>query len=228
MRNSAPARLACQHMCCGSCLARWEEAGIDDGICPSCPSSLHGFKKALKDGVTLSLQAEHARPRDRPNLWERARDHLQTAVALDKDKRSAPLDALGTVRRHLGDLEGACVAFLKALEADPKDARAHCGRGDLLQQEGDFSGAVQAYQQAVQANPRCAHAYNCMGTILHRQGDLKTAADAFRKAYEKDPTMLTAMHSLGAVYLAQGETDSARAAFRTVMDATKPMLNDYM
>lgn len=218
-----PVRLGCGHECCGTCLSRWEDAGVDDPMCPTCPSSLtlQSFEAILKQGLTYALRAEHARVVEKQVLWDHAAASLRAAVNLCPDDAKA-LNVLGTVLQRQGDAEGALQVYREALDVDPRCAETHYNRGAMLAQHSDHRAALKAFEDAVNANPRFAKAYNSMGAVLHKLGDLTAAAEAFRKAFEKDPSMLTAVHSLGAVYLAQGDQDSARAAFKTVIDMTKP------
>jgi tetratricopeptide (TPR) repeat protein len=88
---------------------------------------------------------------------EEARPRLEEA--LRRGARDAETwHALGLVRLHLNDYEGAAQAYRSGAEADPKDASCWLGLASVGVAQGDAALALTAYDQVLARSPRFAAA----------------------------------------------------------------------
>jgi tetratricopeptide (TPR) repeat protein len=78
--------------------------------------------------------------------------------------------------------DDALAAFAKALEADPKYALAHLGRGWVLEDQDKKDEALKAYEQAVAADPKLPLPHRYWAELLETNEDKKNALVHY-KAY---------------------------------------------
>ncbi|MGB8267207.1 MAG: tetratricopeptide repeat protein, partial [Candidatus Velthaea sp.] len=81
-----------------------------------------------------------------------------------------------------GDREGAILAFLAALEAQPQHVPAIVNVGNLLLESGMLADAVEHYEAALRLDDRYAPAYQNLGVALRRQGRRAESVRALRTA----------------------------------------------
>jgi tetratricopeptide (TPR) repeat protein len=88
--------------------------------------------------------------------WEDG-DHATAASllvsAVQGDAPASVWFDLGLARQDLRDLDGATVAYRKAIEIKPDHAEAPLNLGVVLQESGDLDGAMRAYAQAYRLRP---------------------------------------------------------------------------
>ena len=89
----------------------------------------------------------------------------------------------------LGQLDKAEEFFLRALDADPEDALAMAGMGNLHRQQGNLGRAIEAYRQAARQAPNLWQAHFNLGDSLYEEAK----AREFRNA---DPLMDEAIYHL--------------------------------
>ena len=83
-----------------------------------------------------------------------------------------------------GDLQGAIADCNKAIEVDPKDARAYRYRGHAKEDLGDLQGAIADYNKAIEVDPKDAYGYLWRGNAKEDLGDLQGACLDWSKAGE--------------------------------------------
>jgi tetratricopeptide (TPR) repeat protein len=114
---------------------------------------------------------------------EQARPRLEEAVR--RGARDAETwHALGLVRLHLGDLDGAAEAYRAGVGADPKAAQNSLGLATLAVVRGDAKGALDAYEQVLARRPRFAAAQLGRAWALAKLGRTDEAARAIDLAAE--------------------------------------------
>ncbi len=74
-----------------------------------------------------------------------------------------------------GDLQGAQIAYQKAVLLNPSYAAANNDLGVILEKQGNVQGAEAAYLQAIQMNPALGAAHSNLALLYERQGRLKEA-----------------------------------------------------
>jgi tetratricopeptide (TPR) repeat protein len=114
---------------------------------------------------------------------EQARPRLEEAVrrgATDVET----WHALGLVRLHLGDLEGAEQAYRAGAAADPKAPECWLGLATVAIAAGDAGKALEAYDQVVARRPRFAPAILGRAWALAKLGRKDEAMKALDQAEE--------------------------------------------
>ncbi len=125
--------------------------------------------------------------------------------------------ALGFVAdgyRSHGEPSRAIVAYRKALEIRPADARVLLNLGLAYADAGDFGSAAAAYRSSLEADPHQPLGHVNWGIALAAQGDTAGAVAEFRRALDVDPSEPLAHFNLGAVALARGRPVDAVAFLR--------------
>jgi tetratricopeptide (TPR) repeat protein len=126
------------------------------------------------------------------------------AEALRRDPRNAEAwHALGLVRVHRGDLDGAALAYSSGLKADPRAMEDHVGLATIALVRGDAAAALGEYDVIVSARPKFADAQLGRSWALLKLGRLDDAQRALDRARE-----------LGASSRALGAQQRALASLR--------------
>ena len=106
-------------------------------------------------------------------------------------------------------------AVAKALELNPRSARAHVAMGYLhMNDDWDWAAADREISQAVELEPGSAdvlHAAGSLDLVLGRVGD---SVQKLRAALLRDPLRASSYSNLGVAYFADGRLTEAEQAFR--------------
>jgi tetratricopeptide (TPR) repeat protein len=78
----------------------------------------------------------------------------------------------------------------KAVEADPKNVRAHFNLGKIYTQNKEYAQAIDAYQNAVALNPNFSDAFFNLGFIYATTGKYKEAEKFFTQVVQLKPSYL--------------------------------------
>ena len=126
---------------------------------------------------------------DRLGRYQEATTNYYTGIALQSRNnkvftQTEDLYNQGVNRYKAGDLEGAIVAYEKALQFDPKFHYVWNGLGKTLNDLGRYSEAIAAYKQALEIDPQYHLAWNGLGATLCDLGRNSEAIAAYEKALE--------------------------------------------
>lgn len=88
----------------------------------------------------------------------------------------------GSLKKALGDLEGAIQLFQQAIATDPSLAIAHYNLGTAHRARGYLDEAIAAYRQAIALDPSYPEAHQNLGVALFKLGQLPEAIQAFQRA----------------------------------------------
>lgn len=175
-----------------------------------------GNVRAEPATAAADLRATLGEARLRLGRTAEARVDFDTALA--QQPKNAPA-RLGQAMLALGDgqPDRALALIDQVLADDPRIARAHGMRSDLLQLRGDAAGAKQALQKAIEADPRYLPARLALVSMLIGEGALDDAAAqiaAGRKASRGDSrlVLLDAM-----VSMRKGDRAAAREKVQQVL-----------
>ena len=106
-------------------------------------------------------------------------------------------------------------AVARALELNPRSARAHVAMGYLhMNDDWDWAAADREIGQAVELEPGSAdvlHAAGSLDLVLGRVGD---SVQKLRAALLRDPLRASSYSNLGVAYFADGRLTEAEQAFR--------------
>ena len=98
---------------------------------------------------------------------------------------------MANLMQEEGDLDGAAAEYEKALELDPKMARAHKGLGLVYSKQGMLDKAISQHQKALEIDPNLPEAHKNLGTCYNKKGLSRQAAKEFsiyNKVVTKEPT----------------------------------------
>ncbi len=124
------------------------------------------------------------------------------------------------------DNEQSIIYFKKAIEIDPKYARAWAGLANAY--VGRFSkygyhyawldSAVKVSEYAVTLDPNSPEAYGSTGNSYSKKGRTDKALAAYQKALEFNPNYLLAVSNLGITYKGLGQYDLALRWYKKADD----------
>jgi lipoprotein NlpI len=122
------------------------------------------------------------------------------------------------VKQTKGDLDGALADYNRAIELNPKDAKAYTNRGLVKQARADLDGALADYARAVELDPKDVLAYYNQGVLKKDRGDLSGALADYTRAIELDPKFALFYNNRGNVKYDQGLWIEALADYRKALD----------
>ncbi len=142
--------------------------------------------------------------------------HARSAVA------SAPHDpvahyACAELEEGAGDPRAAIASLERALDLDPRFARAQRYLGILLGESGNTAGALAALEQGVRLEPDHPQAWNNLGNAQRTMGRLAEAEASFARALALRPDYALAAANLGEVQRDQGEVERAERTLRAAL-----------
>jgi len=189
---------------------------------------------AVGDLVTARKEAEAIIDRA-AGLAERCAAHLVLAACCDKagdvaaalEHTRAAVDcspgdpvahyAHAEQQEAAGDKAGAIATLHRAIEIEPRFARALRYLGILLGESEDVEGAIVALERALVLDPNHARAWNNLGNAQRILGRLAEAERSFARALALQPDYALAAANLGEVQRDQGEVERAEATLRAAL-----------
>jgi Tfp pilus assembly protein PilF len=128
----------------------------------------------FKTAIEL-LEAD--RSRDAPNSQKTKELYSKALVGrAGRIMKKSPSEAEGMLR--------------KAVEADPRNVRAHFYLGKIYTQTKEYALAIDAYQNAVTLNPNFSDAFFNLGFIYAATGKYKEAEKLFTRVVRLKPSYL--------------------------------------
>ena len=134
---------------------------------------------------------------------------------------------IGCALMQIGQPEAAMTHFLKAMEYNPRDARAHYNLGNALMQVGRPADAVAEYRKALRIDSGYAFAHYNLAVALRQLGLTDEAIAEYRKALSIDPSDALAHNNLADALLQRGLTDEAVAEYRKALDLDHQYFDAY-
>jgi tetratricopeptide (TPR) repeat protein/SAM-dependent methyltransferase len=98
-----------------------------------------------------------------------------------------------------GRIPEAMARYDAAVQVDPKCARAHMNRGNILLAGAQFDAARSAYQLAITCDPNYASAHFNLGNLNCRTGQLESALRNYQAAVANRPDFADAFVAMGNV-----------------------------
>lgn len=156
-----------------------------------------------------------------------AAGYCRTALAVRRHSGAAWTN-LGVALRLQMDIPGARHALLKAIDAEPRNARAWTSLGLNLLDQNDAPAALTACKNAVEFEPQYAGAWNNLGMALARNQDRPGAIDAYRKAIAFEPKNARAWNNLGNVLREESDVAGAIKAYETAIDCDPQYVSPWV
>lgn len=94
--------------------------------------------------------------------------------------------------------------FTKAIEANPRDAKAYFLRGIANQEKGEYGQAIADFTKALEINPRDVQAYLRRGEAFGDKQEYYQAIADYTRALEIDPRNTEAYLARGSLYGRRG------------------------
>jgi len=112
--------------------------------------------------------------------------------------------------RMKGQYDKAIADYTKAIELNPRDAKAYNNRGNAYGNKGQYDQAIADYTKAIELNPRDATTYYNRGMSYGKdKGQHDQAIADYTKAIELNPRFAAAYNNRGIAYYNKGEYDKA-------------------
>jgi predicted O-linked N-acetylglucosamine transferase (SPINDLY family)/predicted SAM-dependent methyltransferase len=158
-------------------------------------------------------------------LWEAEHDAGEGAAFVEAAGRAigagndtAQLQFMvGCTMEDLGRPSDAVSAYQRALERDPRHAKAANNLGCLQEAAGDLPAAARSYDQALAADPELGNARYNRAVVLRQQGRLADAEADLKRALAREPRQANWLEALAEVHLLQWRLDEAEAALRAAL-----------
>jgi len=126
---------------------------------------------------------------------------------------------LGTELARQGKLDQAAAEHEKALEMDPRMARAHVNLISLYGRLKQYEKAAKHYHAAVELDPDSYESHYNYGVLLTRWGKHEEAGEAYRKVLAVHPEHAEARNNLGDLLQRQGRLPEAETEFRKAIES---------
>lgn len=125
--------------------------------------------------------------------------------------------ALGDRSYRRGALERAALHYDRALEADPRDAAAWRGRGNVHAENGESDRALDCYRRAQELAPQEPMGYFLEGILLGERGETDAAIEAYGKAIACPGGSPWARINRGQLLLEKGDCAASLADYDAVI-----------
>ncbi|HVV71040.1 MAG TPA: tetratricopeptide repeat protein, partial [Verrucomicrobiae bacterium] len=190
-------------------LLTWAVAGLSANL-PHRRLALGGGAAVVLAALMFCARAQTAFWKNDHTLWIRALD-----VTTDND---VACNNLGNDFLDEGNLDAAIGDFHKALQINPRYAKAHYNLGVALERTGQTGKAIEEYQAALQIMPNMPGAHNNLGNALFAAGDANGAVGHYLLAIQYKPDFAEAHNNLGNVLLLAGRFGEAIDHYQKALD----------
>jgi tetratricopeptide (TPR) repeat protein/2-polyprenyl-3-methyl-5-hydroxy-6-metoxy-1,4-benzoquinol methylase len=122
----------------------------------------------------------------------------------------------GNALEEQGRIAEAMARYDAAVQADPRCARAHLNRGNILAST-QFEEARRAYQLAITCDPRYAAAHFNLGNLNYRAGELQLALHNYEVAIRIRPDFADAFVAMANALDSLGRTAEAVESYERAL-----------
>ncbi len=144
---------------------------------------------------------------------------LPFLVFRDSNDSSDPHgDGTNPVQSEAVDYAPQIAAFQDLIKADPNDATAVAGLGDVYMQSGRFADASDQYARAVAISPNESTFYSRLGDSEFALGMVDVAMRDLQKGLTINPNDQEIMLYIGSIYAQTGRLEEARQYWQRALD----------
>lgn len=187
-----------------------------------------GPRSVLSDFQRLQAAERDLDDLDRPGALDQAIDTLE-ALLEDRPDHAAAAAALAIAYcfQYTGSgrdeswLHRAAAAADLALKHDPQLARAHVGKGWVLEFQGQYAEAREQLEQALLLDPTDRYALLAESRVLAKLGDDAASKATLERAIQRHPAERLFADALGTWYFRHAQYAEAENQFRHAI-ALKP------
>lgn len=119
---------------------------------------------------------------------------------------------MGNSYDQIGKTEEAVAAHEKAIELDPKSAKAWTNLGATYRRTGDFEKAESSYQKALEIDPNYPEAHASIGALYIFQGKTEESITSLEKAIFLQNDLAVAHANIAIAYASSGKFEQAEAS----------------
>ena len=181
-------------------------------------AQLKKSKDKLEDAVKLNKDQEvyetqnDAELADLKEKYKKAsepeKEEINKEVKRNEEKFTATqLNAKGTMRYQLDDLDGAIEFFNQAIATDPLYSAPWSGLGWIHNDRKEYDEGIKCFQKAIELYDAFAPAWNGIGCAYNYKGKIENnpeyyhkAIEYCQKAIELDPDYAAPWNNLGYAY----------------------------
>jgi len=120
-------------------------------------------------------------------------------------------NAQGLLHYEEGQLDTAIEEYTRAIELNPKFAKAYSNRGLAFCDRGNYDAAIEDCTIAIELDPTAALAFNNRGLAYADKGKLDEAIGDFTQAIQLAPYLALPYNNRGLVYCDKEQLDAAIA-----------------
>lgn len=142
--------------------------------------------------------------------------------------QSVPYSKRGELYLAQGKLNMALYDFQRAVQRNPRFAKAYNNIGLVYSNQEKWDEALEAYSYAIHLNPKLTKTLKNIGLIYYIQKNYEKAEQAFKTAIKYDPDYADAYYQLGRTYYAQKMINEAERAFLEAIKLDPGHLKAYM
>lgn len=192
----------------------------------SVPTEVVESLQALASGPDLDISALalaglHWTLGDDPTVRADLVRHLEISTD-DEALRGRWLLALGFLgdrARDRGDFTTSAIAYEKALEIRPGDARILHAQGQMFNRQGDYPRAIQALRSSLAVDPQQSLAWVNLGIAFADSGDPGAAREAYGEALQVNPWEAIAHYNLGNLERTADQLEAAARSYARAVEA---------
>lgn len=192
------------------------------------PEISYNLAYPISDLEALALYySNRGAERLRQGRAEDALKELEIAVTLDPKSSQAWIN-LGVAHRRLGDLEGAEVAYLRAIEIEKGSPAAFHNMVVLLRLRGEEDAAGEVLAQLAKRRNRNPFTFLALGDLSLDEGRVDDAGRFYRRALRLAKFEAEPRAAMGQWALASGQRDKAATWLERAseIDSESPRVRD--
>jgi serine/threonine protein kinase/Tfp pilus assembly protein PilF len=183
-------------------------------------NSIELFKEAIKIDSSYALAyaalgeaywRKYDEGKD-PKYVPIAKSFCQKALGINNNL--APVNVtMGLINLGTGEYDHAVTYFSKALDIDPKDAKAFRGLAKTYEAQKLFRKAEATYRKAISLKPDYWAGYNDFGVYYYRHSEYKKAIEQFKQVVQLTPDNYRGYSNLGGMYYYLQQWTQSRKMF---------------
>ncbi|UCE03739.1 MAG: tetratricopeptide repeat protein [Candidatus Latescibacterota bacterium] len=152
--------------------------------------------RADTDTEALLQELEGKSPEERLRLLK---------ITVDEGRSSKEIYFhLGNAYFAVNDVQGAILAFGKALELDPQYFKAAVNLALMYDEQESYPRALEVFELAASIEPENPDVWSHMGNTYYAQGNYAKAMELYRKALALDADATHALYSVGVAFADAG------------------------
>jgi tetratricopeptide (TPR) repeat protein len=166
------------------------------------------------DVVRMRVRAHMTNDTKLKHKYHDSVEEMLRAVLKKEPEHPCAQDHLGsTLMTEFNDIDGAIVAFEKAIAKNPRHALAHYNLGCAFYKKGNINKAVEQFRRACTIHPMFGVAQQDLGEALAMMGKTDDAISNYKKVLSINPKSVVAHFSLGKAYRKKGNHKKAEEWF---------------